>query len=93
MVRSDRYKYCVYSDDKKQRTLVDLDTLSGEHKELERQRVLLRRVREESLIDMKNDPGEMKNLVKHPAYARILKQHQVFCRECGDDFTAPEASE
>jgi hypothetical protein len=27
MVRSDRYKYCVYSDDKPQRPLLDLDRL------------------------------------------------------------------
>lgn len=94
MVRSDRYKYCVYSDDKQERELLDLDALSGGRRELERQRMLLRTVRQESLVDMQADPGEMKNLAKDPAYADVLKQHRLyldeFCRKYGDDFTAPE---
>jgi len=95
MVRSDRYKYCVYSDDVEERELVDLESLSGERRELERQRMLLRTVRQESLIDMEKDPGETKNLAKHPDYAEVLKRHrgylEAFCRDCGDGFHAPEA--
>jgi choline-sulfatase len=93
MVRSDRYKYCVYSDDKQERELVDLATLTGERRELERQRMLLRTIRQESLIDIQNDPGEMKNLAKDPAYKEVLQQHrrylEEFCQEHGDTFSAP----
>jgi arylsulfatase A-like enzyme len=97
MVRSDRYKYCVYSDDQPEKELLDPATLSGERKELERLRIRLRAVRQESLIDMENDPGEMKNLAKDPAYAKVLKQHRAyldeFCRKHNDDFQAPEVTE
>jgi len=93
MVRSDRYKYCVYSDGN-QTPLVDLATLTGERRELERQRMLLRTVRQESLIDMQNDPGEMKNLAKISAYKEVLEQHRAyleeFCLQQGDTFSAPE---
>ena len=95
MVRSDRYKYCVYSDDKQERELLDLATLSGERKELERQRVLLRTTRQESLIDMKNDPGEMNNLAEDPAYRKVLEQHRQYLQDfretTGDTFSAPKA--
>jgi len=95
MVRSDRYKYCVYSEGEQTLPAVDINALSGERKRLEEQRLLLRTVRQESLVDMKNDPGEMKNLAKDPAYAEVLKQHRAyldeFCQEHGDDFSAPEA--
>jgi len=94
MVRSDRYKYCVYSEGKQTLPEVDISTLSGEKKTLEEQRLLLRTVRQESLIDMKNDPGEMKNLAKDPAYREVLQQHRQyledFCRKYGDNFSAPE---
>jgi len=95
MIRSDRYKYCVYSEGEQTPLAVDISILSGERKTLEEQRLMLRTVRQESLVDMKNDPGEMKNLAKDPAYADVLKQHRryldEFCREHGDDFAAPKA--
>jgi len=53
MVRSDRYKYCLYS--------------------LGRRR--------ECLVDMKNDPGEMKNLAGNPAFSAILLEHREYLRE------------
>ena len=94
MVRSDHYKYCVYSEGEQTAPLVDIKALSGERKELERQRLLLRNVRQESLIDMKNDPCEMKNLAKDGAYRKILEQHrrylEDFCQKYGDDFSAPK---
>jgi len=72
---------------------VDISTLSGEKKTLEEQRLLLRTTRQESLIDMQNDPGEMKNLAKDPAYQEVIKHHRAylaeFCRKHGDDFQAP----
>ena len=44
----------------------------------------------EMLIDMKNDPGEMENLVGNPEYKGILAEHRrIFKRykkESGDDF-------
>ncbi|MCP4454260.1 MAG: sulfatase-like hydrolase/transferase [Planctomycetes bacterium] len=47
-------------------------------------------LRRESLVDMKNDPGEMTNLAQDPAHAAILKQHRQrlvdWCRKYGDDF-------
>ena len=48
------------------------------------------------LFDLKNDPGEMKNLAKSPAYADVLKEHRryldEFRRKHGDNFSAPEVS-
>ena len=65
MVRSDQYKYCVYSEG----------------------------IRRESLADMKNDPGEMKNLAEDAAYRTVLEQHRQrladWCRRYGDDFVVP----
>ena len=96
MLRSDRYKYCVYSDDKPEMPLVDLKTLSGQRKELEHQRMLLRTTRKESLVDMESDPGEMKNLANDPAHADELKAHRAyldeFKKKYGDEFTAPEVA-
>jgi len=93
MVRSDRYKYCVYSEGQQTLPAVDISTLSGEKKNLEEQRLLLRTTRQESLIDMQNDPGEMKNLAKDPAYREVLLQHrkylEEFRQEHGDTFSAP----
>ena len=44
----------------------------------------------EMLIDMKNDPGEMENLVGNPDYEKVLAGHRrLFARykkESGDDF-------
>jgi len=48
MLRSKRFKYCIYRDG-------DL---------------------RESLVDMRNDSGEMKNLVAVPEYRTVLKEHQ-----------------
>jgi arylsulfatase A-like enzyme len=50
MIRSKRFKYCVYND--------------GEVRE--------------SLVDMKNDPGEMKNLASKPEYENMLIEHQRY---------------
>jgi arylsulfatase A-like enzyme len=50
MLRSKRFKYCIYRD--------------GEFRE--------------SLIDMRNDPGEMKNLVAAPEYRPTLAKHQRY---------------
>jgi arylsulfatase A-like enzyme len=48
MVRTDRFKYCLYD--------------SGEHRE--------------QLTDLKDDPGEMKNLAETPAFRNVLDQHR-----------------
>ena len=53
MVRSARYKYCLYSE--------------GD--------------RRESLVDMDEDPGEMRNQANHPAFKDILKRHRGYLRE------------
>ncbi|MCF7973241.1 MAG: sulfatase-like hydrolase/transferase [Phycisphaerae bacterium] len=69
MVRSDRYKYCVYSEGQ----------------------------RRESLVDMKNDPGEMKNLAQDAAHRKALEQHRQYlidwCRQYGDEFSVPSISD
>jgi choline-sulfatase len=48
MVRTDRFKYCLYD--------------SGAHRE--------------QLTDLKDDPGEMKNLAETPAFSNVLDQHR-----------------
>lgn len=53
MLRSDQYKYCVFS--------------LGEPRE--------------SLIDLHNDPGELRNLATDVEYARILNQHRAWLKE------------
>jgi choline-sulfatase len=53
MLRTARYKYCVYDQ--------------GE--------------RRESLVDMENDPGEMKNLAADPAFAGVLAAHRRLLRD------------
>jgi choline-sulfatase len=53
MVRSDRYKYCLYSEG----------------------------VRRESLVDMKNDSGEMVNQAGNPTFSKVLAQHRAYLRE------------
>ncbi|HIL69353.1 MAG TPA: hypothetical protein EYG38_05830 [Verrucomicrobia bacterium] len=53
MLRSDRYKYCVY--------------LEG--------------VIRESLVDLKNDPGEMKNLAALPQYQPVLNKHRAYLQQ------------
>jgi arylsulfatase A-like enzyme len=67
MVRSENYKYCVYSE--------------GQQRE--------------SLIDMKQDPGEMKNLAGSAEHQKILQQHRQYltdwCHKYGDDFPVPQS--
>lgn len=53
MVRTDRFKYCVYD--------------SGEHPE--------------QLTDMKNDPGEMKNLAETGTFRSVLDQHRRLLKD------------
>ena len=53
MIRSQRFKYCVYNEGK---------------------------IRE-SLVDMKNDPGEMKNLAALPEYRDALIEHRGFLNQ------------
>jgi choline-sulfatase len=53
MVRTKRFKYCIYD--------------SGHHRE--------------QLIDMINDPGEMKNLAEEENYKDVLEKHQRLLHE------------
>jgi choline-sulfatase len=53
MIRSQRFKYCVYDSDKMQ----------------------------ESLVDMENDPGEMRNLVNDPQSQDALTEHRKLLRD------------
>ncbi|MFC1635799.1 sulfatase [Planctomycetota bacterium] len=53
MIRSQRYKYCIYD--------------SGGNRE--------------SLVDMKNDPGEMWNLALDPQFKKVLDVHRQFLKE------------
>ena len=53
MIRSQRYKYCVYD--------------SGENRE--------------SLVDMENDPGEMRNLAKEHHHKEVLDKHRQLLKE------------
>ncbi|MCK5171845.1 MAG: sulfatase-like hydrolase/transferase [Planctomycetes bacterium] len=53
MLRSDRFKYCLYK--------------SGTPRE--------------SLVDMKKDPGEMKNLASLPGYEKTLEEHRRYLDE------------
>jgi arylsulfatase A-like enzyme len=48
MLRTDRFKYCLYD--------------SGAHRE--------------QLTDLRNDPGEMKNLAEDPVFKEALEQHR-----------------
>jgi choline-sulfatase len=49
--------------------------------------------RRESLVDMVEDPGEMRNLADDQAYHSILAQHRAYlrawCQEHGDNFVVP----
>jgi arylsulfatase A-like enzyme len=64
MLRTKRYKYCIYD--------------SGSHHEL--------------LIDLENDPGEMKNLAEIEDYIDILNEHrrllQDWVEKTGDKIAA-----
>jgi arylsulfatase A-like enzyme len=53
MVRSQRFKYCVYNEGT---------------------------VRE-SLVDMQNDPGEMKNLASAPQFKDVLNEHRKYLKD------------
>lgn len=53
MLRTARYKYCVYG--------------SGEIRE--------------SLVDLRKDPGEMKNLAANPEHREVLNQHRTYLQE------------
>ena len=53
MIRSQRYKYCVFA--------------AADSKE--------------SLVDLENDPGEMKNLVDEPKFRNALVTHREFLKE------------
>lgn len=53
MIRSEKFKYCVYE--------------SGDNKE--------------SLVDMENDPGEMRNLVDDPKFRDVLVKHRRLLKE------------
>ena len=55
MVRTARYKYCVYAH--------------GDHRE--------------SLVDLAQDPGEMHDLARDPAYRSILLEHRERLRKFG----------
>ncbi len=64
MVRTEQYKYCIYS--------------RGE--------------RRESLVDLKADPGETKNLAGDPKYRNVLLEHRAllakFAKEHNDPLSA-----
>jgi choline-sulfatase len=53
MIRSERFKYCVY------------DASGGN----------------ESLVDMENDPGEMRNLAGDPRFRKVLAEHRGLLAE------------
>ena len=53
MVRTDRFKYCIYD--------------SGKYAE--------------QLTDLKNDPGEMKNLAENSEYRNVLNTHRRLLRK------------
>jgi arylsulfatase A-like enzyme len=56
MLRTGRFKYCIYD--------------SGKNRE--------------QLTDMKNDPGEMKNLAKNKRYKDVLDHHRRLLRHWVD---------
>ncbi len=65
MVRTDRYKYCVYSHG----------------------------LRRESLVDMKKDPLETKNLAMNPAYRQVLLEHRRLLRRFAEQHDDPLVAE
>jgi arylsulfatase A-like enzyme len=65
MVRSERYKYCLYSE--------------GE--------------RRESVVDMKQDPGEMVNQADNPEFRETLYQHRTYLRNFAEKHGDVEALE
>jgi len=67
MIRSKRYKYCLYDE--------------GDFRE--------------SLFDMEKDPGETKNLARHPEHHEALLRHRQWMskhlKSIGDPFPGPSA--
>ncbi len=57
MIRTKKYKYCIYDNGEKR----------------------------EQLFDMKNDTGEMKNLVYEKGYDKILNKHRELIRKWADE--------
>ena len=53
MIRSKRFKYCIYE--------------SGQNREF--------------LVDLENDPGEMRNKANNPRYKKPLNEHRQFLKE------------
>ena len=53
MLRTHRYKYCVYSSGKMR----------------------------ESLVDLQNDPGELKTLAATPEYRKVINQHRDYLQQ------------
>ena len=53
MIRSKRFKYCIYE--------------SGENREF--------------LVDLDNDPGEMRNMANNPRYKKALNEQRQFLKE------------
>ena len=47
----------------------------------------------ESLIDMENDPHELKNLSRNPEYVNVLKKHQLKLKEYAEEVGDFEALE
>jgi arylsulfatase A-like enzyme len=65
MLRTERYKYCLYNAGKER----------------------------ESLVDMKLDPGEMKNLAQDPKYKDVLNDHRRYLRQWIKESKDTEAKE
>ena len=63
MIRSERYKYCVYTEG----------------------------MNRESVVDLKKDPGEMRNLASKPEYHEILNQHRTYLHQWIEESNDKEA--
>lgn len=64
MVRTERYKYCVYSQGS----------------------------RRESLVDLQNDPGEMKDLARDPDCRQVLLEHRALLAKFAKEHNDPLAA-
>jgi choline-sulfatase len=49
--------------------------------------------RRESLVDLAEDPGEMKNLAADPDHASIMNQHRAYLRQWLDHYGDTFATE
>jgi arylsulfatase A-like enzyme len=65
MIRTGRYKYCVYS----------------------------RGNQRESLADLQNDPGELKDLATNPDYRKVLLEHRALLAKFGQELNDPLVAE